>query len=179
MNASAWVRTIIAPKKMLIVASVTMKLCTPILVVSWPFSQPRKAPITMAPAMAGRIGTPTTCISQPPAMTDATPMEPTARLSPPVTSTTIIDRPMTMSMPMTRVTAKRLKTEVKPGLTVAKMTIRSAMTMARPASFEARSVAAPRLADSVLALANAQLQTRYFSLKSAMISSVTATIASW
>jgi hypothetical protein len=61
---------------------------------------------------------------------------------------------------MTRVTAKRLKTEVKPGLTVAKMAISRAMTMARPASFEARSVAAPRLAELVLVVANAQLQTR-------------------
>ena len=102
LNASASVRTIMAPKNRLMVARVMMKLFTPVFTTVIPFTQPSADPKASAAITDGMTGRPTTCISQPPNITEDTAIDPTARFMPPVANTTIIEQPMTMSMATTR-----------------------------------------------------------------------------
>ena len=64
--------------------------------------------------MATSQGRPSASICQPKAMAAHTPMAPTARLSPPVTITTIIEKPIMMLMAATRPSVNRLNGERKP-----------------------------------------------------------------
>ena len=85
------------PKKMLIVASVMMKLCRPERTTAQPLTTPSAPPIASAAEDGERAsGRPSASISQPNAMAAQTPMAPTARFSPPVTITTIIEKPIMM-----------------------------------------------------------------------------------
>ena len=93
------------PKKMLIVASVTMKLCRRVLMTIRPLMAPSNAPMPTPTRMAMMTGNPTDCAAQPMVIAAETPMAPTARFSPPVTSTTIIEKPMTVSIAMVRLSA--------------------------------------------------------------------------
>jgi hypothetical protein len=63
-------------------------------------------------------------------------MEPIARFIPPVASTTMVEKPMTMSMPSEREIVKRLKGETKPGASVVKTTQNSRTMAARPIRFD-------------------------------------------
>ena len=71
-------------------------------------------------AMRERPGQAERLISQPNAIAAQTPMAPTARLSPPVTITTIIEKPITMLMAATRPSVKRLNGDRKPWCSSAK-----------------------------------------------------------
>ena len=105
-----------------------MKLLTPVLTMATPFSHPSPPPRTRPAARPSGTGNPSACISHPLAITAQTPIEPTARLMPPVASTTICEKPMTMSMASERPSANRLKLDEKPGAIVEK-TIQKTTTM--------------------------------------------------
>ena len=100
-----------------------MKLLTPVLTIAKPFSQPssaaeRQRPRPWRAAPAARAS----CISQPLAITAQTPIAPTARFMPPVASTTICEKPMTMSTASDRPSEKRLNDDRNPGASEAKTT---------------------------------------------------------
>ena len=62
------------------------------------------------------MGIPRTSMHQPPNIAAHTPIAPSARFRPPVRITTIIARPIIMSIAMTRDKAKILNRDVKPSV---------------------------------------------------------------
>ena len=92
----------ITPKNTLIVASVMMKLCNPERTISTPLTAPSAPPSASAPTIESGTGRPRRSSSQPIAIAAQTPMAPTERLRPPVTITTIIEKPIMMSIAIVR-----------------------------------------------------------------------------
>ena len=86
-SGTAFVTISIAPENRLALASVTMKLLTPVRVMTNPLSQPSAAPSPSAPTKATGIGSASVCMRKPPSITAHTPMEPTEKFIPPVAST--------------------------------------------------------------------------------------------
>ena len=82
-----------------------MKLCSRVLTTIRPLTAPSAPPAMTPTRTAASVGIPTTWTAQPVAMAAETPIAPTARLRPPVTSTTIIEKPMTPSIAMVRLIA--------------------------------------------------------------------------
>ena len=124
----------ITPKNTLIVASVMMKLCNPERTISTPLTAPSAPPSASAPAIASGTGRPTRSSSQPIAIAAQTPMAPTDRLRPPVTITTIIEKPIMMSIAVVRPSVKRLNCEPKPGVPNAKIAPKIAISAMSPNS---------------------------------------------
>ena len=129
---------------MLIVASVMMKLCRPVLAMRTPLTAPRTAPKAIAPTIASGSGAPACSISQPQAIALETPIAPTARLSPPVTMTTIMEKPIMMSIDIVRPSVNKLKGEAKPGVVRLKTMPNRTIRAKRPNSFVMKN----RTADS-------------------------------
>ena len=98
------------------VASVTTKLCTPVLTVTNPLIQPKRVPIISIKKIDGNTGRPTVSIHQPPNIAEATPSAPSERLRPPVRMTTIIAKPIIISIATTRESAKILNLDVNPSV---------------------------------------------------------------
>ena len=63
LSGTALVRISMAPEKRLALASVMMKLLTPVRTMAKPFSQPSAPPSASAPATATGTGSPRACIS--------------------------------------------------------------------------------------------------------------------
>ena len=122
------------PKKMLMVASVMMKLCRPDLTTAQPLTKPSAAPIAMPPRMATGQGRPAPSISQPDAMAAHTPMAPTARLSPPVTMTVIMAKPIMMLIAAVRPSVNWLNEDRNPDVNRAKQTPNTRISTSRPNS---------------------------------------------
>ena len=91
-----------APKKMLIVASVTTKLCSRVVTTISPLTAPSAAPMSSPSRSAANSSGPASCNAQPITIAEQTLIAPSARLRPPVTITVIIARPMTPSIAMLR-----------------------------------------------------------------------------
>src|SRR5579883_799738 len=90
-------------------------------------------------------------------MTLQTPIAPIARFMPPVARTTMVEKPITMSMASVRDMAKRLKGETKPGAQLAK-TIQKIITMpARPIAPDCSLSQARRPERSSISLARLML----------------------
>ena len=138
-KASACVSQIINPKYTLIVAKVMMKLCTPVRTTITPLIAPSSAPPKSSKINAiGRL-LPIPSSNQPPNMTAETPIEPTDKFSPPVTITTIIEKPITTSMEMLRPSAYKLKREVKPVVSSAKIVANTTIRNSKPNSLEKKN----------------------------------------
>jgi ubiquitin-protein ligase len=69
---------------------------------------------------------------QPPNIAAQTPIAPRAKLSPPVKITTIMARPIIISIATTRDSAKILKRDVKPSVTVEKIITKITTRHSRP-----------------------------------------------
>ena len=120
------------------------KLWMPVFTTSIPFIHPMRAPVARPPAMETGIGRPNPSSKKPVVIIALTPIEPTARLKWPQARTTIMAKPITVSIARLRVSANRLKGDRKPGARLAIIVESNKMMIARPPTLAARMMNAAK-----------------------------------
>ena len=103
-----------------------------------PFNAPSAAPSASAPRIASGRGSPRAPAASRNCIATQTPIAPTERLRPPVTITTIIEKPIMMSIAMVRPSVNRLNGEPKPGVPNAKTAPKMRISATRPNSLVSR-----------------------------------------